>query len=306
MDHEGLRRIAAVQHGAFSRTQAAQLGAERWEVQHRVRSGAWEALSPRVFRIAGSPASNEQSAMAAALDILGSLVSHESSAAIWRLPGFRIHPLHVVHLIGPNRVTSSLGTVHTSSHLPASHRAVQDGIPVTAPARTLFDLAPRVHPLRMARLVDAAWAMRLVSGQTLHAALADHAERGRPGIQVMREILADRPMTYRPPDSNLEARFQEIAHSAGITTLRRQVDTGGDSWVGRVDFRDATRPLAIEIDSERFHGSLSAQQDDERRRQRLVAAGFIVLQVPEFDVWHRSAIVRRQLIDSRHRAQAIL
>lgn len=304
MDHEGLRRLAAAQHGAFSRTQAAGLGFDRWVVSRRLRTGDWAALSPRVLCVAGSPATNEQRAMAATLDVLGSAVSHESSGGMWGIPGFRLEPLHVVQPVGPHRMTSPLCQVHTSTHLPASHRAMLHGIPVTTPVRTLFDLAPRVHPLRMPRLVDAAWAMRLVSGELLHAALEDHAQRGRPGIQLMREILADRPVTYRPPDSNLEARFQDIARSAGVATLRRQVETGGDSWVGRVDFRDQVLPLVIEIDSERFHGSLTARADDEVRRQRLIDAGFVVRQIPEFDVWHRPAVVRRQLIDARSLARA--
>ena len=302
MDESALRDLAASQYGAFSRNQAAGLGAQRWQVQHRIRSGIWQPMSRRVLRVAGSPGTNEQRAIAATLDVEGSVLSHESSAAVWELPGFRLEPLHVVQAISPNRTGSSLGTVHTSTHLPPSHRAVHHGLPVTAPVRTLFDLASRVHPQRMPRLVDTAWAKRLVSGRSLHAALADHAERGRPGIQLMREILADRPETYCPPDSNLEARFQEIARSAGITTLGRQIDSGGDSWVGRVDFRDTDRALIFEIDSERFHGSVSAQQDDQRRHQRLVDAGFIVERVTEFDVWHRTESVRRQLAAARRRA----
>ena len=144
--------------------------------------------------------------------------------------------------------------------------------------------------------------MRLVTGAVLHHTLADHAERGRPGIQLMREILADRPATYRPPDSNLEARFQEIAQSIGITSLRRQVDVGAEGWVGRVDFLDSKRPWVVEVDSDRFHGSLSAQADDDRRRQALVDAGFVVERVEEFDIWHRPAAVRDQLRSARRRA----
>ena len=240
--------------------------------------------------------------MAAALDAGDTDASHESSAAVWGLPGFRLQPIHLVRLLSATDPVSTLGFVHTSTHLPASHRTIHHGIPVTTPARTLFDLAPRVHPMRLPRLVDAAWSMRLVTGAVLHQTLADHAERGRPGIQLMREILADRPATYRPPDSNLEARFQEIAQSIGITSLRRQVDVGAEGWVGRVDFLDSKRPLVVEVDSDRFHGSLTAQADDDRRRQSLIDAGFVVERIEEFDIWHRPAAVRDQLRAARRRA----
>jgi len=295
MDHHHILEVAAAQYGVFTRAQAAAHGVTRSALRNRLATGSWERVSSTVFRVAGTPPSPEQQAMTAALDVAGGVVSHESSAAIWQLPGFRLTPIHVVRELTPTQTPSALSTVHSSTHLPPGHRCVQYGIPVTTPARTLFDLASRVHPLGLPRLVDAAWSMRLVTGRALHAALEDHAERGRPGIQLMREILTDRPADHRPPDSNLEARFQEIAHSIGLTSLRRQVDLGGDVWVGRVDFVDDRQPLVVEVDSERFHGSLSDQQADEARRQALIDAGFVVLRIAEFDIWHRPAVVRDQL-----------
>ena len=250
MDLGALRALAAAQHGVISRSQAGKAGFTSSAIRHRVARGDWEQLTANVFRLAGTTASDQQRAHAAVLDVPDALVSHEAGAAVWEWPGFRFRPPHVVHPLGANLVRSSLAIVHSSTHLPPSHRAVHHGIPITTPVRTLFDLASRVHPLRLARLVDTAWAMRLVTGAVLHDALENHAERGRPGIQIMRKLLADRPRTYRPPDSNLEARFQEIARSMGMTTLRRQVEVGAEGWVGRVDFLDSKHPLVIEVDSD--------------------------------------------------------
>jgi very-short-patch-repair endonuclease len=302
MELGALRALAAAQHGVISRTQARAAGLTSSAIRHRVARGEWEELTPNVFRMAGTTRSDQQRAHAAVLDVPGSVISHEASAAVWEWPGFRFRPAHVVHPLGANLVRSSLAIVHSSTHLPRSHQTVHHGVPVTTPVRTLFDLASRVHPLRMSRLVDTAWAMRLVTGVVLHDTLEDHAERGRPGIQIMREILADRPRTYRPPDSNLEARFQEIARSIGLTTLRRQVDIGAEGWVGRVDFLDSKRALVLEVDSERFHGSLTDQAADDIRRRALIDAGFIVERIEEFDVWHRPDIVRDQLRSARRRA----
>src|SRR3546814_6169161 len=68
---------------------------------------------------------------------------------------------------------------------------------------------------RLARMVDNAWAMRLVSGQSLHAMLEVMAQRGRPGIRTMRQVLATRGLDYVPPASNLEARFRSDVGGAG-------------------------------------------------------------------------------------------
>src|SRR3546814_6635961 len=120
------------------------------------------------------------------------------------------------------------------------------------------------------------------------------AQRGRPGIRTMRQVLATRGLDYVPPASNLEARFEQILLQAGDAPMRRQVDIGdGDRWIGRVDFRDAELPLIVEIQSERFHASLIDKQLDATRMERLRAAGFVVLEFTDQPVWHQRHHVLR-------------
>jgi hypothetical protein len=187
---------------------------------------------------------------------------------------------------------------------------VLDGVPLVVPARALFEVAGTrrrgaEQPWwidRMARMTDAAWSDRLVSGVSLHAMLDDLAQRGRPGIRVMRQVLADRPVSYVPPASGLESRLAQILARAGQAPLRRQVDTGDElHWIGRVDFRDDRRPFVLEVQSERFHTSLSATQDDLARFERLGQAGFEVAQVTDTDVWLRPDRVVTRVIEARRR-----
>ena len=92
-------------------------------------------------------------------------------------------------------------------------------------------------------------------------------------------------MDYRPPDSGLESRFQQITSDAGIE-FRRQVDTGGDEqWIGRVDFLHTGRPFVVEIQSEAYHSSLVDQRSDEARLVALRAAGFTVVEITDTLVW---------------------
>jgi very-short-patch-repair endonuclease len=172
------------------------------------------------------------------------------------------------------------------------------GIAVTTPARTIFDLAgdPAVHPGRVERVLDTAWARRLVTYRSLHQMLHSLAKRGRPGIGVMRSLLADRPVDYRPPESGLESRFRQLLSEAGLPPMERQVDVGDEAgWIGRVDFIDRANRVIVQIDSDLYHGSVLDQQRDATQTAALRAAGYVVVRIVEFDLWHRKDEVLNQL-----------
>lgn len=131
--------------------------------------------------------------------------------------------------------------------------------------------------------------------------LPELAERGRNGITVMRELLGDRPAGYIAPASGLEARLIRVLDDAGVAT-RRQVDLGGDDWIGRVDLLVVGTNLVIEADSARFHSSLSDRRRDAARDAAMAAAGYEVLRVPEEDVWARPTEVARRVRTALRRA----
>jgi very-short-patch-repair endonuclease len=185
--------------------------------------------------------------------------------------------------------------VHTSRVLPEAHVTVLDAIPVTTPTRTLFDLSPYVHPGKLERLVDIAWSRRLTSGRHLHTMLRELESRGRSRISVMRTLLGERDEDYRPPESNLEARVQQLLHDAGYGRFRRQIDSGNEeTWLGRMDFRDPELPLVLQVDSDRFHMALVDQRADLEQTAALERAGYVVVRIEEYDVWHaRHRVIER-------------
>jgi very-short-patch-repair endonuclease len=118
--------------------------------------------------------------------------------------------------------------------------------------------------------------------------LALLARRGRSGIGNMREVLADRPPGYRPPESHLEARAQDILRKAGFWTFARQVDIGDDDgWIARVDFLDRAIRLVLQVDSDRWHAGLSDRLHDACQDHRATRAGYTVVRVTETQVWMR-------------------
>ena len=301
-----LHDLAARQHGVISRQQARALGASAKVVASRVDRGTLRPLSRGVLVVAGAPATDLRDAVAATLDVRGpAALSHRSAAGYWRLGGDDVRPLEVTTPRPGRTAESGLAIVHTTTCLPESHVTVVDGLRVTVPVRVLFDLAGTIHPGRLERLVDTTWRMRLVTGRLLRRTLAELAEHGRPGIQVMRELIAVRGDDYRPTDSNLEHRFETLMAAAGIHSFERQADLGDRDWIGRVDFVDRELALVVEVDSDTFHLSLTDQADDHRRREALERAGYLVVRVRQADLWQKPQRVTRTVLEARERARAV-
>lgn len=294
-----LTRLAERQHGLVSRDQAEALGLTRAAWRHRRRHGDWLALSDRVVRRAGAPPSDEQSALAAVLDVGDSTyTSHQSGAAFWGVPGFRVVPVQVMTLRATHGRTA-LGQVHHPLHLPDPFAAVIDGVPVVRPSLLVLQLAPLVHPAKLGTIFDNLWSRRLLSAPSVRRELEPVLGRGRPGTSAVRDLLDARPDDYTPPASNLEGRFLQIVRDHDLPRMRRQVDLGDDErWCGRVDFVAVDLPLVFEVDSGRYHGALTDTEADDRRQRRLEGAGYLVRRIPEFDIWHRPAAVAATVRDA--------
>lgn len=275
------------QYGAFARWQAREYGVTRGQIARRAERGEIECMTPVVLILRGSPHSHRRGAMAAVLDAgPGAVLSHHSAAALWDLPGFDLRCLHVSRLRSGTRRGARLAVIHQPSGLPPSHVTALDGIPVTTPARTIFDLAAAVYRYRVARTLDTAWSKRLTNGVALARVFDDLGGQGRPGTCVMRELLAERGPDYIPPDSGLEARFNDILIRDGQKPMERQVDVGGENWIGRMDFYDREARVVVQIDSDRYHSALIDKQADDRQTSALEDAGFAVLRFKEFQVWY--------------------
>jgi very-short-patch-repair endonuclease len=309
LDDTSARLRAARQHGLLSVRDLADLGFDVKARGHLVDGRRWERIAPRVVRLVGARETTAQRAMRAVLEAgTGGALAGRSAAAWWGISGNSLEPFEVVRDRGhAGRAARGSGR-HEPCLLPADHVRILDDIPLVVPARALFEIAGTrrrgaeiAHWVdRMARMTYVAWSDRLVSGRSLHSMLEDLAQRGRSGIRVMRQVLADRPIDYVPPASGLESRLAQILQRAGERPLRRQIDTGdGRSWIGRVDFRDDELPLIVEVQSERFHTSLTASEDDAVRLARLRLAGFSVLEVTDVDVWQRPDRVVNLVAEAR-------
>ena len=295
------------QHGVIARWQARGVGVSREQLARRAHAGELERLTPVVLRVRGTPVNELQRAMTAVLDAgPGAVLSHETAAALWDLPGFDIRDVHVSRPRTGVRRGSLLPWIHQPSCLPPDHVTVFEAFPVTTPARTVFDLAARVHPKRVERALETAWSKRLLDGARMAAVLDVLAKRGRPGTQVMRELLCSRGRDYVPPASGLEGRFRDILVRDGQRPMERQVDVGGTSWLGRIDFFDRESKLVVQIDSERYHSALIDRAADDAQTVALETAGFEVRRFTDVQVWYHAAEVVAAVREARRTVRARL
>jgi very-short-patch-repair endonuclease len=294
--------IAERQHGLALVDTARLAGISREALRHAVRHGDAEQVTARVLRLPGTPRTGHQWVLAAVLDASpGAFACGPTAASLWGIRGYPLRPVHVTRGRGVTGRRTRLAVLHEVKCILPRHVTVLDAIPIVRPERLALELCASEHPLRAARAVDDMWRRRLLSGRSLRRFVEDASVQGRPGVQVLRAVLDERGDDYVPTASNLESRFAAIVARAGLPEMRRQVESGGDAWVGRVDFRDARLPLIVEIQSERYHTALTDKQADEARLAALRDAGFEVVEITEYQVWHRPDDVVR-LIEDAHRA----
>jgi hypothetical protein len=121
-------------------------------------------------------------------------------------------PIHLT-LVGRHAGAHPGLRVHRVQSLARRDVRILDGLRVTAPARTLLDLAAVVHPAVLARAVADAIARNLVRERDLKDQLARNP--GRPGTPALRAAagLEGGPALTR---SEAERRLLRLIRAAGL------------------------------------------------------------------------------------------
>jgi very-short-patch-repair endonuclease len=267
--------IASCQYALITHRQALEVGLSRSGIKRRVASGYWTPVRRGVFRVTAAPRSWRQDLLAASLAAGdGAVVGGLSAAAFWRVPGFPADSIEIRSQYGKSRRNLQRGRAQSCILLP-HHCTVVDGIPVTTPTRTIFDIIPLVHPDRAERALDNALAMRLTDIRKMEALLNEVGQRGRPGTALMRELLKDRGEGYVATESELERMFAKFVVAYGLPTPRRQVTL----IKVRVDFLFDSGKVIAELDGRRNHTALLDREADMERDARLTAMGLKVIRI---------------------------
>jgi hypothetical protein len=276
--------LTETQHGCVAVWQLRDLGARSMEIWRLRGSSRWRETSQRVLIRAGSAQTPEQRACAAVLEAgrTGALIP-ASAAALWNLgASYRLLPAYVMADDTKRSFAGEVGRIYPRVGIPDRWITIYRGIRVVRPELCIYMLCGLVHIAKAERALDTGLSMGLVTVRSMRSCLADLRRRGRNGTSILEQLLEVRPLDYVAPTTGLEARFIEVIGG----DWRRQIDSGGELWAGRVDFRHRVRPVIIEVQSERYHGALSFRRDDAARRAKLEAAGFVVAEVWDRQLWH--------------------
>ena len=288
--------LVAAQYGVFSRDQALGLGATKRVIGRRVATGRWQRISANVFRIAGSSPSWRQSLVAACLAWGGdSVVSHRAAAALWELPGFRPGVPEITVPRERRRTRSSGIVVHWAPAIPPPDVTELTAIRVTAPARTLIDLASVAPRDVLEEALDDALRRKLVSLPRLRWRLDDLGRNGRSGIMAFRALLAARDSSSAVPDSVFETRLFRVLRESGLPKPVLQHPVSDEQrLVAIVDFAFPSARVAIEAEGYRWHSGRLRWEHDLARRNMLTALGWRVIHVTWSDISsNRGALIQR-------------
>jgi hypothetical protein len=294
-----IARLAATQHGVFSRAQAVAEGAARSFIQHRLAARRWELRHPGIYAVAGTPAAWRQQLMAACLAAGdGARASHRAAGAVWRLPG---GSEEIMELSVPKerRVRLRGVLVHRAAGLIPADVTVVDAIPVTTATRTLIDLAAMIPGDTLEEALDDALRRRLTSVPRLRWRLNGLGRRGRPGTGTLRALLEARTGGEAVPESVIETRLLRVLREAGLPAPVCQYEIRDRGRVlARVDAAYPEIRLAIEVDGYRWHSGRARWERDLARRNALTARGWRIIHVTWSDLENRPDRIARTIADA--------
>lgn len=234
-----------------------------WMVQnrrlHRIHRGVY-AVGHRALTPFGEISA---ATLACGLEAAG---SHSTAGFVL---GFVEAPGPKFHVTAPRRRRPPGILTHRATLHPAD-RLIHDGIPVTAPARTLLDLAATLPPRPFKRAYEEADRLRLVREAEMRELLA--RSNGHPGVGPLAALLGETFATA-PTKLELEARFLELVTGAGLPCPLVNVRVEGRL----VDAYWPGARLVVELDSRTFHRTDAKVERDYATSARLKLAGFEVL-----------------------------
>lgn len=293
-----LARLAAKQHGVFSRDQAFRVGITARMVDRRLETARWEPLYPGVYRASGAPNTWRQHLLAAVLvSGEGAAASHRSAAELAALPGGR-RSLEI-SVPAARRVRRNGVTVHHVRQLERVDRRILDAIPTTSVTRTLIDLASVLPVHTLEEALDDALRRRLTSVRRILWRLDELGPRGRRGSRALQGLLAARSPADPVTESELERRCLQLLRRSGLPLPACQYEIRARGrLVGRVDFAYPDARVAIEADGYRWHSGRIRWERDLARRNALTSMGWSVIHVTSSDLEDRPDQIIRLIAEA--------
>lgn len=280
--------LAAEAWGVLSIDELYACGLSRKAVARRARRGALHRLHHGIYAVghANPPLEGLLLAAVKACRPRG-VLSRFSAATLWGSASWEDgrYPEVTVLGTGPRRHPGI--RVHRTVALEPVDVRCHKGIPLTAPARTLIDIAPRLSDQALRRAIRSAQGEGVVSYRQLCEAV--DRLRGFPGVaRVARQLATG----GAPTRSELEDVVLDLILRGGLARpdVNRPLIVAGRRLVP--DFRWPDQQLIVEADSARWHDGEIARVDDAERQALLESTGERVVRVS----WHQAVAMQSQTL----------
>ena len=262
--------------GIITRREVLALGYPDRTFNRRVNEGVFVRVVPGVFSLPGLATSSDILLRAAEVHF-GAVVSHRSAARIHEMSPIRGNELEVtVTHRGTHKFPGV--TVHQTTDLLPEHVTLVRGTRLTAPARTIVDLASVLSRVNLERVLDNALAAAKVDLGTLVELFAALSRKGKPGVRKLQPLLERRVGSPILQTSELEARMSLLLERAGLPEPAREFEA---PWLrpisGRIDFAFTDHKVLVECDGRKWHAKYDAFEIDRRRDNAAQLAGWTVL-----------------------------
>lgn len=192
-------------------------------------------------------------------------------------------------LCRPNRHSPS-GIVVRSYHLDARETLVFNGIRITTPARTAFDIGRCLPRARSVPILDAlANATRLKTADVI--ALAD----AKPGIRGVRRLRSALTLVDGGAESPQESRVRLLLVGAGLPPPETQIEFADEFGVTRIRVDMGWREwrVAVEYDGVQHWSDRYQRSWDIDRIAMLEAMGWVVVRVSAEMLFRPEVIIER-------------
>jgi very-short-patch-repair endonuclease len=250
-------------------------------IEERLASSHLIQLHRGVYAVGHKRLRREGHWLAAVLAIgPGAVLSHRHAAA---LHGIRSVAASQIDVSTTKQRRAQAGIrIYSRRQLDPADVTTVAGIPVTAVARTLVDLAATVSRQQLERAVSESERLGLFDLTHVEQAMA-HTKAGRAALRAaLTNYRSHGETTLR---SELEARFLALLDDRQLPRPRMNSIIEGME----IDAVWRQQRLAVELDGWAAHHHRRAFQDDRTKANDLTAAGYAVLRFTYRDVTDRAA-----------------
>ena len=296
--HPTVLSLYRQQYGVVSGEQLRQAGLTRSQIERAVTERQLLGVHGGVYRLASTPESFEGRCLAANLADEELSISHQSAARLLGIRQMRDARFNVTVGHGRHPVVAGDVRVHRSGVLDPTHfRTRPDGIRLTSPARTMFDLAKVVGPDRLESALEHALQLDLTTMPEVWAMTRQMACQGRPGSGRFVRLMNSRPGWLKPVDSNLELMLERALIQAGLPRPVRQYGLRLRNAVTiHPDLAWPDVRFAVEVDHVTWHGGIVPVMDDAARDRQVRLVDWEVERVTDREFTTRLDAVVRDIV----------